>query len=140
MKIKKKDGDFNSYAIEDVSYGELVAMEKAMSTQHGDPLSDEVYATIKWYLDELPKPGEEKEDEDEEGKGGEGVDDADFDHAPDDSAAGPEEDPAPEDEDEGGAKGDGDDDRDPPNREPESLSGTEKGGESADDYLEAPPE
>ena len=139
MKIKKKEGDFNSYSIDDVSYGELVAMEKAMSVKHSDPLSDEVYATLRWYLDELPKPGESKEDDGDGGDGGSGVDDADFDHTPDDAPAGEGESRGFASDDSGDKpeKGGGEDDSTPPAPRP---SGTDKPEESADDYLEAPPE
>ena len=110
MRIKKKDSDFNSYSIEDLSYGELVALERALAGKHDDPITDEIYATIKWYLDELPKPGEsDSEDTDEnDGDGNSGSSDVEFDTTP------PKE-------DKGGSESD-----------------TVR--DEADDYLEAPPE
>jgi len=62
VKIKKKESDFNTYVL-DVSYGELIAMERAMADNHAGPVADELYAGIKWYLDRLPEPGEEESDE-----------------------------------------------------------------------------
>jgi len=62
MRIKKKDGSFNEYAL-DISYGELVAIENALADNHSGPVADELFAGLKWYLDgNVEKPGEEEED------------------------------------------------------------------------------
>ncbi len=82
MRIKKKDSDFNSYSIEDVSYGELVALERALADRHDDVITDEIYATIKWYLDELPKPGESDSEETDENDENSGSSDIEFDTTP----------------------------------------------------------
>lgn len=61
MKIKKVKYDgldsFNDYAVE-MSYGQLVAMRNALEAKHDDPLSDELYAELNYYLQNIPGPGE----------------------------------------------------------------------------------
>ena len=62
MKIKKVKDTFNTLALE-ISYGQLVAIRNALEKDHADPLSDECYAEIEWYLQNtVPLPGEEEED------------------------------------------------------------------------------
>ena len=64
MKIDKVAGSFNEYKLT-LSYGELVALENSLSSGRSGPIADELFAGIKWYLDDdskLPKPGQEKED------------------------------------------------------------------------------
>lgn len=114
MIIKKKSGTFNTYACE-LSWGQLNALYKALERDHADPLADEAYAELGWYLQNVPGPGED-EDEYKEAKeaekqtienGGEAV-------SPDEELVGQEL-------------------KSPPAEE----SGTE---EQADDLLERPPE
>jgi len=61
MKIKKVKFDgmdsFNDYQVE-LSYGQLVAMRNALEKDHSDPLSDELYAELNYYLQNIPGPGE----------------------------------------------------------------------------------
>ena len=61
MKIKKVKFDgmdsFNDYQVE-LSYGQLVAIRNALEAKHDDPLSDELYAEINYYLQNIPGPGE----------------------------------------------------------------------------------
>ena len=61
MKIKKVKFDemdsFNDYQVE-LSYGQLVAVRNALEAKHDDPLSDELYAEINYYLQNIPGPGE----------------------------------------------------------------------------------
>lgn len=61
MKIKKVKFDgmdsFNDYQVE-LSYGQLVAIRNALEQAHADPLSDELYAEINYYLQNIPGPGE----------------------------------------------------------------------------------
>lgn len=61
MKIKKLKFDgmdsFNDYGVE-MSYGQLVAVRNALEKDHADPLSDELYAEINYYLQNVPGPGE----------------------------------------------------------------------------------
>jgi hypothetical protein len=61
MKLKKTEGQFNTYAME-ISWGELEAIRGALETDHADPVRDELFAGIDWYIDNVPKPGEDKED------------------------------------------------------------------------------
>lgn len=63
MEITKAPSKFNTYRME-LSFGELVALENAMADNHAGPVADELWAGMRWYLDKLPKPGED-------GKGGE---------------------------------------------------------------------
>ena len=55
MKIKKKPDTYNTYTLEDVSFGQLVAFQDALATAHG-PIADELRAEIKWYLDNAVAP------------------------------------------------------------------------------------
>lgn len=61
MKIKKVKFDgmdsFNDYQVE-LSYGQLVAIRNALEQSHADPLSDELLAELKYYLQNVPGPGE----------------------------------------------------------------------------------
>jgi hypothetical protein len=61
MKIKKVKCDgldsFNDYQVE-LSYGQLIAMRNALEKAHADPLSDELYAELNYYLQNIPGPGE----------------------------------------------------------------------------------
>ena len=61
MKIKKIKGTYNDYSCE-LSFGQLTAVRNALGTDHADPLADELYAELNWYLDNIPGPGEEEED------------------------------------------------------------------------------
>jgi hypothetical protein len=61
MKIQKMKFDgmdsFNDYKVE-MSYGQLVAIRNALEKDHSDPLSDELYAELNYYLQNVPGPGE----------------------------------------------------------------------------------
>ena len=65
MKIKKVKFDgmdsFNDYQVE-LSYGQLVAMRNALEKDHSDPLSDELYAELNYYLQNIPGPGENSDE------------------------------------------------------------------------------
>lgn len=61
MEIKKKKQTFNTYVCE-ISFGQLVAIKNAMAKEHSDPLADELYSELTWYLDNVPGPGESEED------------------------------------------------------------------------------
>lgn len=61
MKIDKIKGTYNDYKVE-VSFGQLQAIKSALERDHADPVSDELYAELCWYLDNIPGPGEEKDD------------------------------------------------------------------------------
>lgn len=65
MKIKKMKFDgmdsFNDYQVE-MSYGQLVAIRNALEKDHSDPLSDELYAELNYYLQNVPGPGESSDE------------------------------------------------------------------------------
>ena len=61
MRIKKIDDTFNDYKVE-ISYGQLVAIRNALEKDHSDPLSDEIYAEVNFYLNNVPGPGESTEE------------------------------------------------------------------------------
>lgn len=65
MKIKKMKFDgmdsFNDYQVE-MSYGQLVAIRNALEKDHADPLSDELYAELNYYLQNVPGPGESSDE------------------------------------------------------------------------------
>jgi len=62
MKIRKMKFDgmdtFNDYQVE-LSFGQLVAIRNALEKDHADPLSDEAYAELNYYLQNIPGPGED---------------------------------------------------------------------------------
>jgi hypothetical protein len=61
MKIKKLKGTYNDYSLE-LSYGQIMAIRNALGQEHADPVSDELYMELGWYLDNIPGPGEDEED------------------------------------------------------------------------------
>lgn len=67
MNCKKVNGSFNEYKLE-LSFGELEAIYRAMETDHADPIADEVFNGLKWYIDQgnVPLPGEDEKRKDGE--------------------------------------------------------------------------
>jgi hypothetical protein len=61
MMIKKKKDSFNDYSVE-LSWGQLNAIYRALEQDHADPLSDELFAELGWYLENVPGPGEDEEE------------------------------------------------------------------------------
>lgn len=61
MKIKKLKDTFNDYNLE-LSYGQLLAIQNALGAEHADPVADELFAELEWYLGNIPGPGESEED------------------------------------------------------------------------------
>jgi len=62
MKIDKVNNTFNTYKLE-LSFGELTAIVNALEDVHGpEPIVDEMKEGIRWYLDHLPGPGEDREE------------------------------------------------------------------------------
>lgn len=61
MKITKINDTYGEYRVE-ISFGQLVAIKNALAVNHADPISDEMYAELEWYLQNIPGPGESKED------------------------------------------------------------------------------
>ena len=133
MNCKKVNGSFNEYKLE-LSFGELEAIYRAMETDHADPIADEVFNGLKWYIDQgnVPLPGEDDKKGKDKEKGG---DDAD--------AMLPDPDGYVQGMDEPGPRPP----QDMPDEEPEgpiSLSGDSDddgaGDDDADSKLEEPPD
>lgn len=61
MVIKKKKDTFNDYSVE-LSWGQLNAVYRALENDHADPLADELFAELGWYLQNVPGPGEDEEE------------------------------------------------------------------------------
>lgn len=61
MKIKKIKDTYNDYQCE-MSFGQLMAIKNALASDHSDPLADELFAELNWYLDNIPGPGESEDD------------------------------------------------------------------------------
>lgn len=62
MKIDKVNNSFNTYKIE-LSYSEMMAAFKALAQSHADPVADEMFRGLQYYIERLPGPGEDKEKE-----------------------------------------------------------------------------
>ena len=52
---------YNDYDVE-MSYGQLQAIYRALERDHSDPLADELYAELGYYLQNVPGPGESEEE------------------------------------------------------------------------------
>jgi hypothetical protein len=61
MVIKKKKDTFNDYSVE-MSWGQLNAAYRALEKAHADPLADEMFAELGWYLQNVPGPGEDEDE------------------------------------------------------------------------------
>lgn len=61
MIIKKKKGTFNDYDVQ-LSWGQLNAVYHALEQDHADPLADELFAELGWYLQNVPGPGEDEDE------------------------------------------------------------------------------
>jgi len=132
MMIKKKKDSFNDYAVE-LSWGQLNAIYQALEQDHADPLADELFAELGWYLQNVPGPGEDEEEykaaKDAEKAAVDGGDEA---GGSDQEFLGKEVQGPPEDEMEPGAAGGPEGAMSPsPVQKPEA--------EEADRFLERPP-
>ena len=67
MKLKKVANLFDTYSAE-LSYGELLAIRDALAKDHCGPLCDELNASIQFFVDRLPGPGDEDSGKGEAGK------------------------------------------------------------------------
>lgn len=67
MKIDKVNNSFNTYKIE-LSFTEMMALYKGLAKSHADPVADEVFRGLQYYLDRVPGPGEDKEEKTKEGE------------------------------------------------------------------------
>jgi hypothetical protein len=61
MRIQKIKDTFNDYRVE-LSWGQLNAVYRALEKDHADPLADELFAELGWYLENVPGPGEDEEE------------------------------------------------------------------------------
>ena len=61
MVIKKKPKTFSDYSVE-LSWGQLTAIRNSLAADHSSPISDEMYAELTFYLEQLPGPGESEEE------------------------------------------------------------------------------
>ena len=61
MLIKKESAggvpSFNDYSLQQISWGQLKAIKDALEKDHSDPISDEIFAEIQYYLQNVPGPG-----------------------------------------------------------------------------------
>ncbi len=80
MQIKKVKNSFNDYSVE-MSWGQLMAIHAALEASHADPIADETFAELSWYLENVPGPGEDEEEikaakeaEQQQAAGGDGGD------------------------------------------------------------------
>lgn len=128
MEIKKKSGTYNVYSLT-VSWGQLEAIRDALALNHADPLADELFEELSWWLaGQVPLPGEdksekEKSDEQEEERA-DAEDNAeaalDLPDVPDEAFDDEPGDEAPE-------------------PKPDAKPQPDGANESADDLLDAPP-
>jgi len=58
--VKKKKDTFDGYTVE-LLWGDLAAIHRALKADHADPESDRIFASLSWYMDNVPKPGEDEE-------------------------------------------------------------------------------
>lgn len=65
MKIDKVKDSFNTYKIE-LSYSEMMSAFKALAKSHADPVADEMFRGLQYYIERLPGPGEDKDEGEEE--------------------------------------------------------------------------
>ena len=61
MKVAKRNNTYDFYTLE-VSFNELNAIIAGLKNQTSDPICDEMVAAMEWYKQDLPGPGETKED------------------------------------------------------------------------------
>lgn len=62
MILKKKAKTFNDYDLS-LSFGQLEAVMASLERDHADPVADELYAELQWYMQRVPGPGEEEDDQ-----------------------------------------------------------------------------
>ena len=61
MEIKKVAETYNTYSLK-ISWGQLNALYRAMESNHADPLEDELFAELGFYLQNVAPPGESPEE------------------------------------------------------------------------------
>jgi len=66
MLIKKRAGGFNTYTVE-MSWGQMESIHAALSRDHADPISDEMFQELSWFMSgNIPLPGEDESPKDME--------------------------------------------------------------------------
>jgi len=75
VKIKKDEKSFGDYRLE-ISYGQLVAIRDALTAAHAEPMADELLQEINFYLENVPGPGESKEEFEQREAAGKEIEDA----------------------------------------------------------------
>lgn len=92
IKLTKASGTYNTYKLE-LSFGQLEVIRAALQKHHAEPIADELLAMFDYYAQNLPGPGEEKEDVADREKGAkEAEDDFPIPMPPgQETAAGPED-------------------------------------------------
>lgn len=132
MMIKKKKDSFNDYSVE-LSWGQLNAIYQALEQDHADPLADELFAELGWYLQNVPGPGEDEEEYKEARQAEKAATEGGTEPGgPDQELLGTEVKGPPEDEEPGAAGGPDGAKSPSPIQKPEA--------EEADRFLERPPE
>jgi hypothetical protein len=61
VKITKQNDTYDTYRVE-ISMGQLLGIRDALRNSHAGPVADEMLTEIDWYLNQLPGPGETKDD------------------------------------------------------------------------------
>lgn len=61
MKIKKQNNTYNTYSVE-ISWGQLMGIKDALENDHADPVKDEMYQEISWYMENVAGPGEDEDE------------------------------------------------------------------------------
>lgn len=61
MKIQKDEKSYQDYKLT-ISYGQLIAIRDALTAAHAEPMADEILQEISFYLENVPGPGESKEE------------------------------------------------------------------------------
>jgi len=70
MELSKSDKHYNKYRAE-LSYGELVRLRDLLQPDNSNPIDDEMFNALDWYIKRLPQPGETKDDLKAKEEGGE---------------------------------------------------------------------
>lgn len=75
VKIQKDLASYSDYKVT-VSYGQLIAIRDALTAAHAEPMADEILQEISFYLQNVPGPGESKEEFEAREDTGKGIEDA----------------------------------------------------------------
>lgn len=61
MKIKKVNGTYDTYSVE-LSFMQLNELKNSLAVDHANPVSDELFQNLVWYMQNIEGPGESAED------------------------------------------------------------------------------